>query len=183
MASCQTQPIACDKPKAGKLTNQTQLIERGASFSRCKSYRYWLSRRFDAGSGHCVFIGLNPSTGDANTDDPTIRRCMGFARDWGYRQLTVVNLFAYRTPSPAVLKCVPSPEGRGNRAALTKACKDADCIVAAWGNHGSYREQSCRLARLWQTYPLRCFGTTQTGQPIHPLYQPRVARLKPFHPL
>ena len=107
---------------------------------------------------------------------------MGFAIDWGFRQLTVVNLFAYRTPSPAVLKRAPSPEGQGNRAALRKALKEADCIVAAWGNHGSYLGQSSRLVRLWRTYPLNCFGTTRTGQPIHPLYQPRDARLEPFHP-
>ena len=166
----------------GKLTKPPQLVDRRAGFSRCRAYRYWLSRHFAKGSGHCVFIGLNPSTGDADTDDPTIRRCMGFASDWGYQYLTVVNLFAYRTPSPAALKRASNPEGQGNRAALRTACKNADCIVAAWGNHGSYRNQSTRLARLWNNYPLSCFGTTLTGHPIHPLYQPRDARLEPFHP-
>ncbi|MFK7860675.1 MAG: DUF1643 domain-containing protein [Granulosicoccus sp.] len=158
------------------------LIKRRAGFSRCKSYRYWLYREFEHGSGHCVFIGLNPSTGDASSDDPTIRRCMGFAHDWGYRQLTVVNLFAYRTPSPSMLKCVPVPEGPGNRAALRKACREADNIVAAWGTHGLYLNQAHRLAKLWAPYALNCIGQTKNLQPVHPLYQPKTASLKPYRP-
>jgi len=163
-------------------TSQKQSVIRRAGFSRCQSYRYWLSRQFNTGTGCCVFIGLNPSTGSATQDDPTIRRCMTFASDWGYAQLTVVNLFAYRTPNPDVLKQAVDPEGSANRAHLRKACKNADCIVAAWGNHGSYLRQAERFERLWQKYPLHCFGTTKTGQPVHPLYQPSNASLKAFNP-
>ena len=158
------------------------LVQRRAGFSRCNSYRYWLSREFDQGSGHCVFIGLNPSIGDADTDDPTIRRCMGFAADWGFRHLSVVNLFAYRTPSPVVLKSSASPEGAGNRAALRKALRNADCIVAAWGSHGTHLNQASRLARLWSVYPLQCFGQTKNRQPLHPLYQRADAILSPYMP-
>lgn len=159
-----------------------ELIQRRAGFSRCKSYRYWLSREFGGGSGHCVFIGLNPSTGDANSDDPTIRRCMGFATRWGYRHLTVVNLFAYRTPSPSILKGADQPEGQGNRAALRRTMQSADCIVAAWGTHGTFRNQATRLVRIWDQYPMQCFGQTKNLQPIHPLYQPGNAVIRPYQP-
>lgn len=157
-----------------------QDVERRAGFSRCKSYRYWLSRRFTEGNGHCVFIGLNPSIASADNDDPTIRRCMGFAADWGYQQLTVVNLFGFRTPIPSELIRTAVPEGTGNRAALRKACREADCIVAAWGAHGTYRQQADRLSRIWADYPLMCFGQTKNGQPVHPLYQPKTAKLHPY---
>lgn len=159
-----------------------QVVQRRAGFSRCKSYRYWLIREFTQGCGRCVFIGLNPSTGDADNDDPTIRRCMGFAQHWGYRHLSVVNLFAYRTPSPAVLKSSASPEGSGNRAALRKALQGADCIVAAWGTHGTYQNQAARLAGIWAKHPLQCFGQTQNRQPLHPLYQRTDANIGPYLP-
>lgn len=157
-----------------------EITNRKASFSRCKTYRYWLSRQFSKGSGHCVFIGLNPSIADVNNDDPTIRRCMGFASDWGYQKLTVVNLFAFRTPSPEELKRALSPEGTRNRGALREACQDADCIVAAWGVHGTFLAQSSRLSRIWTNHRLQCFGVTKNGQPIHPLYQPRNANLHAY---
>lgn len=160
-----------------------QLMRRRASFSRCGQYRYALYRTFDSGNDCCVFIGLNPSTGDANEDDPTIRRCMGFTVDWGYQQLIMVNLFAFRTPHPDHLKQARDPEGPRNRQAIRKACASASKIVAAWGNHGRFLEQSTRLSRLWNNYDMHCFGLTKTGQPAHPLYQPRNATLLAYPPL
>lgn len=159
-----------------------QLVRRRAGFSRCQSYRYWLWREFANGAGHCVFIGLNPSTGDADRDDPTIRRCMGFASDWGYQTMTVVNLFAFRTPEPAELKKAALPEGNSNRASLRRACIRADRIVAAWGTHGNHLNQANRLRKFFSTYELYCFGTTKANQPLHPLYQPKTARLTLYQP-
>jgi len=160
----------------------TPPLTRRAGFSRCKCYRYWLYREFSHGSGHCVFIGLNPSIGDESTDDPTIRRCLGFVSDWGYRKLTVVNLFAFRTPHPSLLKSAPEPEGSGNRIAVRKACRDADRIVVAWGAHGTYLSQSVKFTRILAPYSLYCFGQTKNLQPVHPLYQPRAASLIPYRP-
>ena len=74
-----------------------------AGFSRCRRYRYWLRRDWDRALPQCAFIGLNPSTADAQTDDPTLRRCMGFARQWGYGSLLLVNLFGFRATDPAAL--------------------------------------------------------------------------------
>jgi len=159
-----------------------QVTKRRAGFSRCRTYRYWLSREFAQGSGQCVFIGLNPSTGDQSSDDATIRRCMGFASDWGYRHLTVVNLFAYRTAHPEELRSATEPEGGGNRAALRRACSQADLIVAAWGVHGTYLKQSTRLKRLWRPHTLHCLSQTTNSQPAHPLYQPKSSVLTLYSP-
>lgn len=155
-------------------------LHRSASFSRCKRYRYSLRRQWMVGQGTCVFIGLNPSVADEQADDPTIRRCMGFACDWGYRQLIVVNLFAYRTPSPAELKACENPVGPGNSRAVRAACRSADLIVAAWGTHGVHRDQAMKMSQRLDTYKLHCFSRTKKGHPVHPLYQPRRARLQEF---
>ena len=155
-------------------------ILRRASFSRCGQYRYQLSRQWEKGDGHCVFIGLNPSTADAYTDDPTIRRCMDFTQRWGYSRMTMVNLFAFKTPHPTLLKKAEDPEGSNNRRVLRRHCASANLIVAAWGAHGTYADQAQRLAGIWADVPVHCFGLTKSGQPLHPLYQRSDAKLVPF---
>lgn len=156
-------------------------IERSASFSRCHRYRYQLLRRWEGGHGRCVFIGLNPSTADVQLDDPTIRRCMNFAQDWGFNELLMVNLFAYRTPYPAILKQCDDPVGPGNRRALRRACDSAQSIVVAWGTHGTYRDQAVKFENIAAQHPLLCFGISKNHQPLHPLYQRRDAVLKQYH--
>ena len=156
-------------------------VIRAASFSRCGLYRYSLTRRWDSGVGRCVFIGLNPSTADAKVDDPTIRRCMGFTRNWGYNELIMVNLFAYRTPHPELLKKALDPVGPNNRRAVTRSCQSATLVVAAWGAHGTFLDQADRLSTIWSQIPVHCFGTTLSGQPLHPLYQRTDAKLTQFN--
>lgn len=158
------------------------LVTRKASFSRCGQYRYQLLRQFDTGTDRCVFIGLNPSIASAHKDDPTIRRCMGFAHRWGYAELVVVNLFAYRTPYPAQLKAAPDPIGPRNTQTIKRVCQSAQCIVAAWGAQGTFLGQARKLERIWADRPVYCFGLTQSKQPLHPLYQKNDAELVPFHP-
>ena len=96
-------------------------LERaGAVFTG--NYRYLLWREWDGESKIVSFIMLNPSRADAEVNDPTIRRCINFAKAWGaqcvsiasrrktticacaLRRLEVVNLFAYRTSQPSLLK-------------------------------------------------------------------------------
>ena len=154
--------------------------QRSANFSRCGQYRYQLRRRWLDGHGCCVFIGLNPSIADAQADDPTIRRCMGYARDWGYQELVVINLFAYRTPHPTELKRSSDPVGPGNRRHIRAACKSADLIVAAWGTNGVFRNQAQKMSRLWDGSDVFCFSLTKNRQPAHPLYQRRDAKLLRF---
>lgn len=77
-------------------------VERFADISDCGRYRWRLSRRWDDGPQAC-FVMLNPSTADGLDDDPTVRRCVRFARGWGYGELVVVNLFPYRATDPGEL--------------------------------------------------------------------------------
>lgn len=152
-------------------------VTRSASFSRCGLYRYSLTRRWETGVGRCVFVGLNPSTANASLDDPTIRRCMGFTQAWGFNELVMVNLFAYKTPHPALLKKANDPEGPNNRRAVQRTCRSAQCIVAAWGVHGTFMNQAERFSTIFSNQLIHCFGITKTGQPLHPLYQRADAQL------
>jgi len=148
------------------------IMVRGASFSRCKQYRYRLERRWNDSSKErrVVFIGLNPSTADHRIDDPTIRRCMDFTKTWGYNAVTVINLFAYRTPYPSELKKASSPIGPYNVHHMGQAIKQADLVIACWGRDGGWLEQDKRLAKRYQGQ-ICCLGINKDGSPVHPLYQ------------
>ena len=76
-------------------------IYKNATFSSCRAYRYSLSRIWDKKKKLVLLIGLNPSTADEKVDDPTIRRCVNYAKNWGYGGFLMVNLFAYRTTLPS----------------------------------------------------------------------------------
>ena len=120
----------------------------------------------------CLFIMLNPSTADAETDDPTIRRCVGFAADWGYDRVEIVNLFAYRATSPQTLlglKHGDDPVGERNQDIFGFAARNAHLVVCAWGSHGSYLGQD-ETTRGWFTREAYCLGRTLKGFPKHPLY-------------
>jgi hypothetical protein len=89
----------------------TSDTERAAVLSECGRYRYVLTRTWDHDLAACAFIGLNPSTADAHEDDPTIRRCIRFARDWGHGGLIMLNLFAWRSTDPRGLLDAIFPVG------------------------------------------------------------------------
>jgi len=122
-----------------------------ATFSPCRNYRYLLSRRLcDPESNnisHCVFIGLNPSTADETVDDPTIRRCMGFARSWGFGWLVMLNLFAFRSTDPRALKTAHDPVGQDNDAFLRTYTKNAGIIIAAWARTENSTVEKRRCGR------------------------------------
>ena len=123
-----------------------------------------------------MFIGLNPSTADETNDDPTIRRCIRFAKRWGYSGLCMMNLFAFRATSPEDMKAIENrdPVGPDNDRALIDIAEDADVIVAALGTHGKYmgRDEEVK-AMLPQLHYLRL---TKDGFPSHPLYLPKTLR-------
>lgn len=81
-----------------------------AIFSKCGQYRYFLSRKWKKGKG-CVFVMLNPHKANESLNDPTIIRCIGFARDWGYGGIEVVNLFGYCCKNPIDLQKIEDPVG------------------------------------------------------------------------
>lgn len=151
-------------------------MQRSANFSRCRRYRYALWRRWAPGDDYVLLVGLNPSTADHRRDDPTIRRCIGFARDWGYSGLCVANLFALRATYPEDLLADPEPVGPRNDQWLRRLARDASLVVGGWGNHGRHQDRAARV-RAWLP-GLHCLRLNQSGEPAHPLYLPR--ELRPF---
>jgi hypothetical protein len=152
------------------------IMERGASISECGRYRYELSRRWGDGPT-TAFVMLNPSTADAEQDDPTIRRCIGFARRDGAGALAVVNLYAFRATTPKELLRLSSAEriGRGNVEALRHVISgtEVERVVCAWGafplQHMLKRVHVEKIAHE-AGRPSVCLGTTKAGAPRHPLY-------------
>ena len=144
-----------------------------------------------------LFLGLNPSRADGDRDDPTLRRLIGFAKGWGYRELLVLNLFARISPSPAALRRVQDPVGASNDAVLEQWCSrwshrpDWD-LWCGWGVAGDWRhrDQAVR-SRLLPLMVKRqqCLAAasgpltialTRGGHPRHPLYSPSQSALEPF---
>ena len=128
---------------------------------------------------------LNPSTGDAHRDDPTIRRCMGFARAWGCGILEVVNLFSWRATRQGELRTVSDPVGPENDRHLRAVAATADLVVCAWGGWGGSRERAAAVLNLLRQTtpgPLWCLGVTRGGQPRHPLHVPAVQDTRDWPP-
>lgn len=147
--------------------------DNGALISECGNYRYKLWRVWNPNKGKILFIMLNPSTADATEDDPTIRRCIGFASDWGYGGLYVGNLYAYRTTDPKMLTYVDDPEGPENRKHITEMIKEVENVVCAWGNgQGAPPRWLRKLAKL------HYLDMCKDGSPKHPLYLPK--KLEPI---
>jgi len=145
-----------------------------AIISPCGLYRYRLSRSW-ANGAHLTFIMLNPSTADANVDDPTIRRCMGFARREGVSGIHVVNLFAFRATKPEDMANAVDPEGPENARYLADAAELASHsglpLVCAWGSHWMASDRAESVVRgIGCHASLSCLGTTKSGAPRHPLY-------------
>jgi hypothetical protein len=147
----------------------------GAAFSRDRRYRYRLWRRWDRSRPPVAFCMLNPSTADARRDDPTIRRCIGFARDWGYGGIEVVNIFALRATDPRDLRSARDPVGPRNDAFILRAAAGSP-VVIAWGVHGALRDRASATLKLFGARSrLLALGRTRSGAPRHPLYLRRGA--------
>lgn len=131
-------------------------------------YRYSLVREWDKEKPKVLFIGLNPSTADEKSDDPTICRCINFAKKWGYGGILMGNLFAIRSTDLSVIYKDPDPVGSENDAHLLEMVKEAKLVVAAWGNHGAYLERSTQIRKLIPG--MKCLVKNVTGEPRHPLY-------------
>src|SRR5262245_23771414 len=155
-----------------------------AVFDLAEVYRYLLVCRWAPGGLAITFIMCNPSTADDATDDPTIRRCTGFAQREGAAALEVVNLFALRSTSPRQLLAAADPVGPHNDQFLLRHAPPGRLAVAAWGNWGELAgrgsEVAARLAAAGVS--LMCFGLTGAGQPRHQLYVRDDADLVPFRP-
>lgn len=160
------------------------MVETGATFSECRTWRYRLWRVWEPDAPAFVTIGLNPSTADETQDDPTIRRCINFAKREECGRLVMLNIFAVRTPDPKVMKIAGDPVGPENDAHLIDACQDAKLVVAAWGTHGAFRNRDLLVKNLFRAadIQLHCFGRTKEGYPKHPLYLRRDVQIAPYWP-
>jgi len=151
------------------------LVNKNATFSDCRKYRYTLSRTWNGKKKTILFIGLNPSTANEKIDDPTIRRCINYAQNWGYGSLLMVNLFAYRATMPSELKNVKNPIGNDNDLHIIELSKKADIAVAAWGNEGTLLNRDKEVKKILPN--LMCLKINKSGQPSHPLYQKKDLKL------
>lgn len=143
---------------------------RSALLSADGLYRYDLTRLWAAGPLVC-FVMLNPSTADGIDDDATLRRCLGFARAWGFGGLYVVNLFAFRATDPRQLRRAADPIGPHNDKHILDAAAKAAEVVCAWGPNGRYQARDAEVRTLLLADRSRIFslGTTRGGDPPHPL--------------
>ncbi|WP_425401215.1 DUF1643 domain-containing protein [Algiphilus sp.] len=151
------------------------------TFSPCRQYRYTLWHEWSSGRGYCQFVGLNPSTADEQQLDPTVRRCVQYAKDWGYRALCMTNIFAYRATDPRDMKAQADPVGPDNDRWLMSVSQDAGIVIAAWGTHGTHLNRAREVFRLLPR--LHALKVTKHGHPSHPLYLRRDARPVLYSPL
>lgn len=169
------------------------MSERKTEFSPCRRYRYCLWREwtieeltgFECSAEteahrYLMVIGLNPSTADETRDDATIRKCIGFAKRWGFGALCMTNLFAWRDTKPENMKAAAEPIGPDNDAFLGRLASNAGLILAAWGNHGSHLNRAKIVVGAIPR--LQCLRRNKDGSPMHPLYVPYETQPIPYAP-
>ena len=167
-------PDAPGTDPSGLVTDHASdlIADSTATFSACRTYRYALTRTWSDARLPLAFVMLNPSTADAFTVDPTIRRCLGFARRWGAGGLLVLNAYGLRSIDPKVLRGHPDPIGPSNDAVIAeRLAAPAARVVVAWGAHAE-PDRARHVAELICAAGHRpaCLGRTKTGAPRHPLY-------------
>ena len=148
----------------------------GALFSPCRGWRYALWRRWDPRLPAVAFLGLNPSTADEQEDDPTIRRCIGFAKRWGCGSLVMLNLYAWRSTDPRTLWTMSASEAIGpeNDTQILAFAGQARSVVAAWGAFVRAQVRGAEVARKIRAagVPVEVLRLSKGGGPLHPLYAP-----------
>ena len=146
----------------------------GATFSRCRRWRYLLWRRWDEAGPVANFLMLNPSTADELQLDPSCTRARVYAERWGYGALIVTNIFGWRATDPDDMKAAKDPVGSGNDAAITQAAREAALVVCAWGNHGEHAGRGAKVASALRSsqVKLHYLRINGGGHPAHPLYLP-----------
>jgi hypothetical protein len=140
---------------------------QGAVLSVSRDYRYTLTREWDQGGGTLNVIGLNPSTADETQDDPTIRRCVGFAKRWRFGRLVMTNLFAFRSTAPARLYEAADPIGPENDTHLLEEARKASEVLCAWGAHGKLHGRGAAVAEALTIAHVRLnvFGLKSSAEP------------------
>ncbi len=161
--------------------NTVDDIDYGAIFDINGRYRYSLWRAWSSYHPRIAFVLLNPSTADEQRNDPTIRRCIGFARAWNFGSMEVVNLFAYRTTDCRELLKIDDPVGEENNYFLIQAVERCSTVVVGWGTRGTLLARDLQvLSLIAGRKDVHCLGITKNGQPRHPLYVKGDTSLVPF---
>ena len=163
-------------------------VGMGARFSPDRVYRYALWRTWDTSKPRMMVIGLNPSTADETLDDPTIRRCLGFARRDGYGGLSMLNLYGFRSTDPHLMvelstrRVIPNAVGPENDRYLAAFAATSAIIVCAWGTFGFVDDRAAHVCAMLTTLgaTLSCFGTNREGRPRHPLYLSNLTPIIPY---
>ena len=157
-----------------------------AVLSPCGLYRYRLERQVAMDGPVYAFFGINPSTADATEDDATVRKWTGFAKRWGASRFIVGNVFAYRATDVKELAAVDDPHGPDIGDHITDIITEADILVPCWGNTSKVPPAMQEFfdvladALVSSGKPVRCFGLTKAGDPMHPLMLGYDTPLTPF---
>lgn len=181
-----------DKPKSAK-KKVAEKVRGSAVLSECGRYRYLLTRSWGGSppGKQVTWLMLNPSTADETVNDQTIRKCMGFARHWGYSGIQVVNLFALRARNPLDLLKAEDPVGPEFDFYFRKALAETGALIAGWGCASTLQKSPLLvarpkivIARIHQVkpwLPIECLGVTPTGTPRHPLMLSYQRKRVPFY--
>lgn len=157
------------------MTTPDLLSSGSAILSPCGAFRMRLDRRLCDHGPVAAICGVNPSTADAQLDDHTIRKDMGFGRRLGWSRLIKINKFALRATDVRALRSAKDPVGPDNDAAIAAAFAEADLLIAAWGPLAKLpaplRNRWRRIVQLAEGAgkPLHCWGVAKDGHPRHPL--------------
>lgn len=172
--------MARDHDRGGRRDMSDLLTRYAATISPCGLYRYSLERWWGEGP-RLLVVMLNPSKADATINDPTIGRIVGFAEREKMAGATVCNIFAYRATDPADMARARDPIGPENddylKAMADHAAGAGLPILCAWGAHKMAKARSRDVAAMMRARGARlvCLATSQSGAPVHPLYQRREA--------
>ena len=155
-----------------------------ATFDMRRLYRYRLTRTWDTDRKPLMFVMLNPSTADAFVPDPTITRCLGFAKREHAGGLVVTNLFGFRSTDPKKLIHHPHPVGSSNDQLIVDSLPHVGRVIVAWGAPGRLHDRDRTVMRLLRDHDVQplCFDVTKDGMPKHPLYVRADQPFQPYHP-
>lgn len=159
-------------------------MRKHAIISDCGAYRYRLGRTWDEELRTLAFVMLNPSTADAEEDDPTIRKCIGFGQRLGFGSIEVVNLFAYRATYPRMLKSAGYPAGPENDGHIGEVCAGAGLVICAWGVNARGLSQPAHVLRILREMHVQphYLDLSIDGIPCHPLMLPYSLTPQPWNP-
>lgn len=179
MSQCAQMRSTQLRPDRGRISQtDSTTMERSAVLSKCRRYRYVLERIWQPTLPRVLIVGLNPSTADAVQDDPTVRRCIGFGRSWGFGGVVLANLFALRSTDPSLLLRVDDPIGPDNDRWLRVLSAQCTMTVIAWGVGGRLQQRADQVLPMLSN--IHHLGLTNGGHPRHPLYLPRTIVPQPF---